>query len=248
MSDDDCPVELRWSTVCEGWGVFATRDIARGECVTAYVGELVDNTTWNGEADYALKLDDTWTLVGESDPAKLCNAGIAQMANDAIHREVSGRSNNCDFRIVGTSAFLRTTREVRRDDEMLVDYHISYWLARSSSKTLPKETRTWLRCHKRVISSLEAMGCTVDRYVLQRERADDLNTTADDGDGGHGGHGVFVYGTDGSDMPASIPCTCAPSSGPQRHRRRGRKVNVHLYKQDSGVPLMEVACAHCDDT
>lgn len=225
-------VELRRSTVCEGWGVFAIRDIAKGECVTAYAGTLVDNDTWHGNADYALKLGDTWTLVGESDPSKLSPDGIAQMANDAIHLEISGRRNNCDFLVEGTSAYLRTTRHVHEGEEMLVDYHFSYWLARSSSKNLAKETRTWLRCHKRVISALKPLGCTVDMYMCQ--------DTARGGWDDDGHHGVFVYVTS---EQSDIPCACPPV----HQRRRRRKINVHLYAQDSGVPLMLVACAKCDD-
>ena len=224
--------ELRRSTVCEGWGVFATRDLAKGECVTRYAGKLVSNDTWHGNADYALKLDDTWTLVGESDPSRLCADGLAQMANDAIHQEVSGQLNNCDFLVQGTCAYLRTTRPVRKGDELLVDYHFSYWLARSSSKNLTKETRTWLRCHKRVVSALEPLGCTVDRYVCR-----DMARGLDDG------HGVFVYATEPTTKPSDIPCACPPV----RARRRRQKINVHLYAQDNGVPLMLVACAKCDD-
>lgn len=234
-------VELRASTVCAGLGVFATRDIARGVCVTAYAGALVQDESWYGQADYALQVNDGWTLVGHSDPSTLSPAGIAQMANDAIHPELAGVRNNCDFMIDGTSAHLRTTRAVRAGEELLVDYHISYWLGRSSNPSLAKETRAWLRCHKRVVRALERLGCTVDGYVGEREPAED-------------GIGVFVYSTTPTTTTTTkdgvsrdfhdshdIPCTCP------RVRRR-RRVNVFLCAQDSGVPFMEVSCSHCSET
>ena len=224
-------VELRASTVCDGLGVFATRDIDRGVCVTAYAGTLVRDESWYARADYALQVNDGWTLVGESDPAALSPAGIAQMANDVIHFELTGLRNNCEFQIDGTVAYLRTTRAVRADEELLVDYHISYWLGRTSKRQrLAKETRTWLRCHKRVVGALERLGCTVEGYLGEREPIEE-------------GTGVFVYATTVTTTTGceGIPCTCP------RIRRR-RRVNVYLRARDNGVPLMEVACSHCTDS
>lgn len=73
--------------------------------------------------------------------------GCANLANDAIHHEVTGRHNNCklaehqDGRI-----YLVTTRHVRKDEELLVPYSLDYWMTRASRPTWTADMKEWLDC------------------------------------------------------------------------------------------------------
>lgn len=99
--------ELRKSKICpDGWGVFATRDLPAQCYVTYYEGKFVFfDEGEEEEDDYAFEIPPEftnerqrgWQIIGTRDVHKLKGRGLAQMVNDAIHREVTGRNNNCDF-------------------------------------------------------------------------------------------------------------------------------------------------------
>jgi hypothetical protein len=98
-----------------------------------------------------------------------CRAGVAHLANDAIHREVTGRDNNCDFIedrqgcLSGRRAkrpprlHLVSTRKVRRGEELLVSYSLGYWLGRERDPHVPAELRRWIAFHRRVTEALPGL-------------------------------------------------------------------------------------------
>lgn len=184
-------VELRRSTVCDGWGVFAVRDIPTRTDVTSYVGWMATGKLEDPEdVSYALALSKDRSLVGERDPSRLCSDGLAQMANDAIHEEITGRDNNCRFKIKGDRVHLRTLRRVAKDEELLVNYHIDYWLGRADE--FDGTLGEWLQCHREVATAMKHVGLTMESY-------EDCWLASDD-------EGMFRYRV--SAKAAEATCTC----------------------------------------
>jgi hypothetical protein len=83
--------------------------------------------------------------------SKRYGSGLGHRLNDAIHPDVTGRSNNCAFAFVKDEisprlpprAFIRTTSFVPAGGELFVSYHVSYWAWRASSA--PKNVSAF--CH-----------------------------------------------------------------------------------------------------
>jgi hypothetical protein len=97
------------------------------------------------------------------------SSGIAHMANDAIHPEVTGRNNNCEFCETETGlVYLQTIRPVRAGEELLVDYTLPYWIDRARSATappLPPRLQRMLERISRVQGLLSAFDAKVRGYV-----------------------------------------------------------------------------------
>lgn len=173
MSSFSTPlVRVSPSSLCEGQGLFAQRDIPKGSYITAYAGRRMCDASVTkrtrsrirATSDYEYMASDGTTIDGAEPGTRWWSRrGIAQMANDAIHESVSGRSNNCDFSEVCvdvsrdrsvTRVFLMATRDIRKDEELLVPYSMGYWLYRIRSPTDPELSRrhpdlcNWLRCHE----------------------------------------------------------------------------------------------------
>ena len=153
------------SRVCDGVGVFATRSVPAGTVMTA--DPCVRRGGYRGtrseaghDADYEYEWGDGVSLDGH--PKRIAHlprhrrAGVAHLANDAIHREVTGRDNNCDFvedrRMPARPRLhLVTTRAVRRGEELLVSYSLGYWLSREDAIAQANpELGEWIACHRRV--------------------------------------------------------------------------------------------------
>lgn len=86
---------------------------------------------------------------------------VGHLLNDALHEEVSGRDNNCEFKEVacetaspaGIAVVIVTARDVAAGEELLVAYGLAYWTYRARSDTRPAawpaELAHWLSCHAR---------------------------------------------------------------------------------------------------
>lgn len=180
-----CLAYLAPSHVCGGLGVFAKCDLSPGSFVTAYAG--VQTTEAEGGLDarggrgtrrappflntgYVYVTDDGTALNGaRPGNSRWTRHGLAQMANDAIDADLSGRNNNCEFRefrAAGAATrtrapcwrvYLRTTRSVKAGEELLVSYGLDYWLhplrqpqtpaCRDFLASLPSDTLHYLCCH-----------------------------------------------------------------------------------------------------
>ena len=161
-------VRVRRSRVCRGVGVFAARSVPAGTVMTAYPFVRRGFRRSRREAAKRSDYEYEWTRDGatlDGDPSLLAAipprrrpAGCAHLANDAIHREVTGRDNNCDF-LEGRGdpkrprLHLVTTRAVRRGEELLVSYSLGYWLSREKTAADPA-LRRWIACHRRVTEAL----------------------------------------------------------------------------------------------
>ena len=174
-----------------GRGLFATRSLPAGTPLTAYPGPIkresnVSSRTrsakrWCRKVDaYIMEIvqnirgsaavsnGGTELLTFQPDPADVSN-GIAHLANDAIHPDVTGFSNNCDFiqreckDKQYDDLYLCTSRAVRRGEELFADYMLPYWM---SCKHLPKsETSTWIRKFRKIQANMNAMDIRLDQYM-----------------------------------------------------------------------------------
>jgi hypothetical protein len=160
-------VRLRGSQLCKGFGLFAACSLPRGSVITRYSGRYVNLTS----ADRLSPRDSTYAymlskrnkstggrlyIVGETRLARLRGKGLGQFANDAIHEEVTGHTNNCEFVEVGRKVYLRAMHDIEPGEELLVSYHISYWVDsmrepdaedRCPVCMWPEAVRHWARCH-----------------------------------------------------------------------------------------------------
>ena len=159
-SNDALLVRVGPSGVCGGFGVFATRDVPAGTVMTAY--PFVTRGSYKGtrraqthNADYEYEWSCDTSLDGH--PAVLAKlsphkrVGCGHLVNDAIHREITGKDNNCDFLEDRSRSrprlHLVTTCPVRRGQELLVSYALGYWLHRMNNTS---KMQKWIACHRRV--------------------------------------------------------------------------------------------------
>lgn len=138
------------STVCDGLGIFATRSIPKCTPVTAYpyvlktdriAARTRSNRTDLGN-DYAYQWPNGDVLDAHPTLLKQCSNrnnrdhhtwGVAHLANDAVHPELTGKTNNCVFYAVerlrpndSHRLFLVTSRAVRKGEELLVSYSLHH--------------------------------------------------------------------------------------------------------------------------
>ena len=168
---DERLVRVGRSSVCDGSGVFATRAVPAGTVMTAYpcvrVGQRRGPRKSKGRVryDYGFELSDGTILDAHpkllAQLPKRCRRriGRAHLVNDAIHREVTGRDNNCDFledcNPKRPRLHLVTTRAIRAGEELLAPYSFGYWLGREDmfAQSDPRLSE-WLACHNVVRCAL----------------------------------------------------------------------------------------------
>jgi hypothetical protein len=160
-------VRVGRSAVCGGLGVFAARHVPAGTVMTAYpfvrrgrYGRGTRGSAKSYDADYEYEWGSAGSLDGHPKllaqlPRRRRPVGVAHLVNDAIHREVTGHDNNCDFLEDHDprrpTLHLITTRAVRRGEELLVSYSLAYWLSRDAAHPA---LRDWVACHRRVARAL----------------------------------------------------------------------------------------------
>ncbi len=174
-----CAVRVGPSTLPgAGRGVFAMCDLPAQAWVTPYSGRDVpwDEPLDAAQNDYTLEAPPSrrgpgHSRVGEPQPGP--RDGAAQLCNDAIHEQVTGRRNNCTFDWHAGEPYLRTTQAVAAGEELLVEYHITYWLSRARWDALPPEARAWLECVAALRKVLRALGWELEAYRDSRSDPED---------------------------------------------------------------------------
>jgi hypothetical protein len=157
-----------------GRGLFAIRSLPNGTYITSYPGPVVDINSISSRTraamryrkkvhEYLLEVTSTEKVLNfQPDPNDLTK-GVAHLANDAIHPEVTGFSNNCDFiQDEKDHIYLCTTRKVRKGEELLVDYLLPYW---TSCKKPPKPMSKWLGRVRKVQSTLNTIDVRLEQYM-----------------------------------------------------------------------------------
>jgi hypothetical protein len=176
------------SHICNGVGVFAVQACPKGTVMTAYpfVRQGHRKVVRQGRRnnDYAFQRSDGTAIDGH--PQVLSKAtfylkrrkrgdhhmwGVANLANDAIHPELTGRTNNCDFVEMGSRVYLATSQAVAAGEELLVAYSLSYWMDRAQNEAWTPQMREWLGYQVRVRDALRPLHVELDEYlgVLENE-------------------------------------------------------------------------------
>jgi len=263
------------SRICEGTGVFARRDLARGSFVTAYAGVqysemrcLAEETTKmetrsrtrkdDGTRGRYVYVTDDGTVLDGARPgnSRWTRHGLAHMVNDAIDADLNGgEDNNCEFKEVRVGGrekgvwrvYLKTTREIAAHEELLVPYGLDYWLHPLRLSHDP-ECRDFLASLPD--NTLHYLCC--HRYVenLLGERVKGLKLSqfqgyVDDSEEGEEGDVLSMAYIVTHDDDAFVNCTCLE----REHRRRCARwiVKMTAAAKDGGgeVVHVNVRCTWC---
>lgn len=120
-----------------GSGLFTSKDIAKGEFVVEYTGDV---TTWedvrhDANNVYIYFVNDNYVINAKEHPE-----AIARYANDAHGlTRLPGLHNNSRFVNVNGKIFIKATKLVKAGSEILVDYGKSYWDTVRENKGLLKK-------------------------------------------------------------------------------------------------------------
>jgi hypothetical protein len=253
-------VVLKASEVCDGLGVFTTRDVAKGVPMTTYAGQLVDvadirnlrMTTDDYDDRYNFHIDDTVYIVGHRDVETLSGKGLAQFVNDAIDPVLSGHMNNAFFKVRRNEVFIYALRDIKAGEEVLADYHISYWLPRENDARLPYDIRQWIYCQNMVLDYLrrcvfKSSACELDDFLGISSWDEDVPEATDDTEIVTGIVSYYIYVNEcTTDVEGSLegqidhrPCACDQPGT--------RLCNVRLmHNPDTKITYADWKCLDCD--
>lgn len=136
------PTEIR---PCKwGRGVFATRDIKKGENLCIYDGVWLDGNP--NECEYSLNwqgviIDGFKEVKTPGGWAQLCNDGYAfilaetdkmpQVLKDiAIYMKKSTELNNVSLKSIGKTVYFCAERDIKKDEEIYFSYGFRYWMGK----------------------------------------------------------------------------------------------------------------------
>ena len=172
------------SRICNGRGLRAARFVRKGTPLTTYGGRRTRSMkrVHGLPSRYVYECGPASFIVGNHMPSR--DEGIAQLANDAIHTEVTGASNNARFEVwKDGQVYLMADRDIDIGEEILVDYHISYWiaLADNDDQAIPESVRDWCRHQAVVERALQGTGEIESTEAYQGVRIVDAEWVADAG-------------------------------------------------------------------
>jgi SET domain-containing protein len=108
-----------------GKGLFTRKQIEKGELVIEYTGE---KTTWDAVRHDSMNVYIYFINEDHVINAKNFPDAIARYANDAYGLiRVKGMNNNCRFVNTDGKIFIKATRQIKANSEILVNYGKSYW-------------------------------------------------------------------------------------------------------------------------
>lgn len=169
------------------------------------------------------------------------------------HQDTDADAASCAWRV-----YLVTERDVFPGEELLVSYHISYWLdhdatrisARLSTR-LPPELVFWLECQTSVQAMLREClheGLNIEEYVNSHAEEDDTKSGLDchmrdddDEEEEEVKTGWFIYDVRIPAGKSGELCSCCSNEGSRQWR-------VQLYHDHaaSETKLAAVVCAGCN--
>jgi hypothetical protein len=139
-------LEVKTSRVCDGLGVFATREFPRDYTVCEYFGEILteqqvrDKRKRNPsyDATYLLQLTHDCNI----DPDKATDGGVARYINDILPQQVEKagahkkQPHNVIYvnNLVKNKVTVKTTRRVKEGEELYVKYGAGYWRGRGETE------------------------------------------------------------------------------------------------------------------
>lgn len=121
-------VEVRLSNIKDaGFGLFAKSTIKKGDLISEFTGELIDNNqveilSSKRKMLYLIDWDENYTLdVEKSD----C---FAKYANDAEGLKlIKNLKNNSKISWYNNKLFLEATKDIKQNEEIYVSYGKEYW-------------------------------------------------------------------------------------------------------------------------
>lgn len=129
----DCIFYIKKSSVCDSLGLFAKKDIKENTYITYYYGYISRVFKISKKNKYIMeyssirkKIKDS-VLVGVKNINRLNLKGAAQIANDAICWEITKKENNSIFIQEGKFIFIKSKKNIKKGEEILVSYGIKYW-------------------------------------------------------------------------------------------------------------------------
>lgn len=155
---EDCIFYIKKSDVCEGLGLFAKKDIKENTYITYYYGYVSRLFKLSKKNKYIMeyssirkKIKDS-VLVGVKNINLLNLKGAAQIANDAICWEISKKENNSIFIQNGKFIFIKSKKDIKKGEEILVSYGIKYW--NNQINNFPLEYKDNFKVILKIISKL----------------------------------------------------------------------------------------------
>lgn len=112
------------SSICEGYGVFAKRDIPQGKMITWYYGYKKLQKYTPSKNKYVIEFNEKYNLIGIQNICRLYSKGVGQLINDAIF---SKKKNNAYFFDKDNYIVIISNKDIKTNDEILIGYGIDYW-------------------------------------------------------------------------------------------------------------------------
>lgn len=139
-----------------GRGVFTKKFIHALERITYYDGvRLKKANKLRVDTDYAIDFQTPCgldQLVGVSKLSPRLNSwngrGVAQLINDPICYELSGRNVNCYFQgATGGRLYVVALRDIQPKEELFVSYGLQYWTSSKRINVLGGAAKHYAHCH-----------------------------------------------------------------------------------------------------
>jgi uncharacterized protein len=111
-----------------GKGLFTDKPIRKGTKVIEYKGEIIDWKEYDrrvarDEDGYLFFINKNYCIDAYPTPQYK-----ARYANDAMGlTRVKGLTNNCDYEVEGNRCFIVAQRDIKKGEEIFVDYTPEYW-------------------------------------------------------------------------------------------------------------------------
>ncbi len=201
-------VELGPSTICGGLGIIAQRDIPKGTPITAYPGAFIKKRksikyrlrkmvkqNEQTSSEYVLDTNNDYFIDGlKQGNHWWTKYGLGHMANDAICFELSGKTNNCDFKEVKvyigkkialsrnynnkqywrTRMILIASRSIKKGEELFVPYGLGYWLhvldqpEDECRKKYGDDLYMWIQCQSFIQNMIQENLCPKSYLIEYR--------------------------------------------------------------------------------
>ena len=171
-------IYISQSSICSGRGIFARRFIPKGTIITKYAGEVMPHSQTPKGNMYVLEMTEDFknkdraVYVGIEDPLQLHHKGVAQLANDAISKTLTGRENNSRFISNKRGMYVEARRDISRGEEILVAYGIYYWMEHIPANPTLFDDRfqSWIHLIGKLSEAVRKVSKSMTVYQV-----DDLN-------------------------------------------------------------------------
>ena len=143
FGDNNKTVELKDSKIAgAGTGLFAKKKFKKDEFICWYFGVLVDKDLVENEyydSDYLLKNPHHLDFIIDADDPLSC---FGRYANDSLGRKKN--NSRFEFYVDINTASLVATKDIKKGDEIYVDYGTDFWLDERRYNKLSNEDKAYV--------------------------------------------------------------------------------------------------------